>query len=212
MRKLILVALLTLLVGASAGTAQAHRLNVNRFSYGERISHQVHHNIRGTHLCQIELGIPRTKSRGRFLRLGVDYRRYVLRAWLKRHQDCGQLLRQTRRCNFNWYLAMDCASRVFPGSRGWLEPCSRSEGGHTDFVWNRDLRDKPNKWNVPGGWMQFMPSTFYSHVHSALAETKRRGQIVLKSWYSHDSQAGQAFTGAYMWNNGGTGHWTGSGC
>jgi hypothetical protein len=101
--------------------------------------------------------------------------------------------------------AVPFADRVFPGTGGWLDDCSASEGGHGAWV--------PNRQGLPpGGWMQFYASTFYDNVDDAFAEARRRGFDVpdsARSWYS---PVGQAVTAAYIVTRYGSGAWTGSGC
>jgi hypothetical protein len=205
MTKLFCV-LLVVVAGVATGIAEAHNLNVNRKPYSERLSHNVSHEIRGTHLCQLALGIPRTKSRGVYLRRGVAYRRYVLREWMKRHQGCAVKLRQVQNANVNWWLATTYANIIYPGTRPWLISCSRSEGGTTSFVMN-------NQGSGAGGWLQFMSGTFYAYVHAAFQTARERGYVVLSQWKSWTSPAGQAITGAYMRYTGKDGsHWVGAGC
>lgn len=98
------------------------------------------------------------------------------------------------------------ADRIWPGTYGWLDSCSSSEGGHGAWV--------PNRYGSgAGGWMQFMSGTFYGNVDGAFAEATARGYPIPASARSWHSELGQAVTAAWMRYHGkDAGQWTGARC
>lgn len=113
-----------------------------------------------------------------------------------------------RRALASWPAAVWYVGRFFGADqRRWLWSCSapRSEGGHGRWVRN-------TSGSGAGGWLQFMPGTFYGVIDRAIVEGRRRGMrvpAVARSWYS---PLGQALAGVEMLRQGRRGEWAGYGC
>lgn len=142
------------------------------------------------------------------------------------------------RADRSWGDAVSYADRCFPGVAGWLYTVSRSEGGGGLWTWNgrgntiseatrtryraierqrgaqylADHYRPAGAASDVGGWLQFMPGTFYAYVDDAISAARVRGCRVLSEWRSWLSPAGQALTGGYMrWSGRSGGHWSASG-
>lgn len=109
---------------------------------------------------------------------------------------------------FTWLQTVARVGRYFgPAAAAWLRSCSQtgSEGGWGRFVMNTRGSDA-------GGWLQFMPGTFYGHLDAAVRDARRRGLVVPRSERRWESRLGQAVVGAHMWSRGLTWHWEGWAC
>lgn len=97
--------------------------------------------------------------------------------------------------------------------RWWLVNCSNSEGGHGGWVWYGH-HDHPIFGNTtPGGWMQFMETTFYSNVDWAFADAHKRGMKIDPRARSYYEPLGQAVVAGAMYAyHGNPGTWTGAQC
>lgn len=91
------------------------------------------------------------------------------------------------------------------GPQPFLWSCPRSEGGFGGFVMNRQGSDA-------GGWLQFMPGTFWSVIGDAVARARARGMLVPAAAVSWTSPLGQALAGVEMLRDGRRGEWVGSTC
>lgn len=117
-------------------------------------------------------------------------------------------LAAAERALVSWPAAVWYVGRFFgPERRRWLWSCSlpRSEGGHGRWVPN-------SHGSGAGGWLQFMPGTFFGVIDAAIGEGRRRGMRVpvsARSWYS---PLGQALAGMEMLAQGRRGEWQGYGC
>lgn len=110
----------------------------------------------------------------------------------------------------DWQTAVRVVQRVFPGSSGWLLACSSSEGGHGGFVWRGHGRGGDN---IPGGWMQYMPSTWRGDFDAALAYARQHGWKFPAAAASHSSPLGQALAAGWAYgHNRPPGKWTGARC
>lgn len=110
-----------------------------------------------------------------------------------------------------WKRAVREAQRPYPGTESWLLSCSSSEGG-----WGRWVRygggDYYEGYSGVGGWLQFMPGTFYGFVEHAIEEVENRGFIVPKTATAWTSALGQALAGAWGITHNMGHHWAGAGC
>lgn len=100
----------------------------------------------------------------------------------------------------DWVTSVRIAQQVYPGTDSWLLSCSHGEGGHGAFKLNY-------QGSGASGWMQFMPSTFYGHVYTALADVKAHGFVLPDGLTDIHSPLGQALTAAYMRTHGMSSHW-----
>jgi len=100
------------------------------------------------------------------------------------------------------------------GVKNWLVNCSSSEGGHGKFVWFQHLPyPRYGYSNTPGGWMQFMQSTFNSNVRWAVKDARRRGLKLHPKAISYYEPLGQAVVAGVMYHyHGNPGTWTGIYC
>lgn len=131
----------------------------------------------------------------------VTYWKNKAQFW-KEHPVCWERLGNG---NFDWSLAR--AAKVFRISYGWIHACSHTEG-NTHFggpIYNRSG-------SGAYGWMQFMPSTFYSHVGAAFYVARNRGFKVPNTYKYLGSKVGQAITASYMFYRGWSNQWTGYSC
>lgn len=95
----------------------------------------------------------------------------------------------------------------------WLVSCSSGEGGHGRFVWFGHHTYAIYGHNTPGGWVQFMESTFDSNVSWAFKDAARRGLRVHSKARSYYEPLGQAIVAGAMYHyHGNPGTWTGKGC
>lgn len=107
---------------------------------------------------------------------------------------------------------------------GWVLSCADSEGGRGVWVYRgHGLLDPATIYrdgsgnlvtgrNVPGGWMQFFPSTLYNNIGPAYDFAQGRGVRVPAEYRSWFSPVGQALTALWMFHHEGSGQWTGAGC
>lgn len=95
----------------------------------------------------------------------------------------------------------------------WLQNCSSSEGGHGGFVWyGHYYYPIYGVNNTPGGWMQFMQSTFNSNARWAFRNARHRGLRIHPRARSYFEPLGQAVVAAAMYYYHGSGSWTGARC
>lgn len=95
----------------------------------------------------------------------------------------------------------------------WLVNCSISEGGHGKFVWfAHESKPRYGYSNTPGGWMQFMGSTFYHNITWALADAAQRGLRIHPRARNYYEPLGQAVVAGAMYYYHGSGPWTGGYC
>jgi hypothetical protein len=87
--------------------------------------------------------------------------------------------------------------------------CSRGEGGHGLWKWNKPvgmygnyyLKDWPNRppgSSGAGGPMQFLESTYYGYSDEAFARAEKRGLNIPSQFNHWYSLLGQAVTAAYI--------------
>lgn len=136
------------------------------------------------------------------------------RIWYKKAQKLKRLYKRQQAINRMWAarnadfdLALRAAAKRYGVSYSWLHACAKSEGhiegrrtpgGPIDpFIMNNSGSDA-------GGWMQFMPGTFYGYVGRTSGYPAK-----YKKW---KSKVGQAYTAAYMFKIGQSGQWMGAGC
>jgi hypothetical protein len=109
----------------------------------------------------------------------------------------------------SWQAAIDEAQKAYPGTRDWVDSCSRSEGagrsGEAPWVPNREG-------SGAGGWMQFMESTFWRMYYAAEADLAERGFTLAASARSWYSRIGQAVAAAWGYLHGRSSEWYGAGC
>ena len=106
----------------------------------------------------------------------------------------------------DFYTATFIAGRIFGYSAGaWTRRCAASEGSFGGFVMNR-------QGSGAGGWLQFMSSTFSLFAPPAFEAARNKGFRLASSSMQWTNPLGQAITGAYMYTQGLTSHWTGSTC
>lgn len=167
--------------------------------------------------CQHEAVLPATRAEHGSPRLasaGRDYRAWIIDRWEKRLSACERIRARTIPNVGDWMTAVRLVQRFFPGSEGWLDSCSSSEGGHGGFVWLGNLPyPRYGADDTPGGWMQYKWRTFWTDLRSALAHPALRGIRVPPSAISYSSPLGQAIAAgwAYFYSRP-SGKWTGSGC
>lgn len=111
----------------------------------------------------------------------------------------------------DWITATGIVGHYYgAGVASWLVDCSSSEGGHGSFVW---YGHGSGGSNVPGGWMQFMDSTFWSNVGWAWEDARQRGLRASPRAKSYTEPLGQAITAGAMYaKHGNPGTWTGALC
>jgi hypothetical protein len=150
------------------------------------------------------------------LELHVDARRVpVLDGWLDEAAYQTELKRVCRlvpiryaRAERSFYWSTRFTDRLWPGQwlGSWASTCASSEGGHGGFVMN-------HQGSGAGGWLQFLSSTFYGIIGSAMIEARQAGAANIPasaaSWYS---PLGQAVAGAAMIHHGRRGEWSGASC
>lgn len=146
---------------------------------------------------------------------GGEHRRWSCRAvrWLERELERTERVLEARRVAAiaealsrvgDFAVAVRQVERWF-GPQPWLWSCPRSEGGFGAFVMNRQGSDA-------GGWLQFMPGTFYGVIDSAIREARRRGMPVPSNARSWRSPLGQALAGVEMLRQGRRGEFEGATC
>lgn len=113
--------------------------------------------------------------------------------------------------NRAWERAVQEVQRVYPGTSGWLLSCSASEGGHGRWV---AYGGGPyyEGYSGVGGWLQFMPGTFWRMFDAAQEDMAQRRFNVPASAASWLSPLGQALAGAWGVTNGRSHEWAGYGC
>lgn len=98
-------------------------------------------------------------------------------------------------------------------TRDWLVNCSSSEGGHGEFVWFGHLSYPRYGYSTtPGGWMQFMGSTFRHNMDWAFIDARHRGLRARAKARSYYEPLGQAIVAGAMYYYHGSGPWTGVYC
>lgn len=122
----------------------------------------------------------------------------------------------------DWKVSTSLADRVFHGTKQWLLDCSSSEGSWGLFVWHgyptgialtTSNQSYYYKKNLPGGWMQFEPSTFNSYLHNMLAAMHDYGYTVDPVLLSFYEPLGQALVAGYMREYSiDRGQWSGNRC
>ena len=101
----------------------------------------------------------------------------------------------------DWRTSVTLTQRIYPGTASWLLYISAREGGYGRFVMN-------HQGSGAGGWLQYMPSTFYAYVDDARRSVKAKGFVVPAEVWTWTHPLGQALTGAYMRYTGRDGcHW-----
>lgn len=115
----------------------------------------------------------------------------------------------------DWITATRIVGKYYGSNvRNWLVNCSSSEGSHGRFVWYAHLPyPKFGYSHTPGGWMQFMGSTFRNNMGWTLANAKRRGLRIHPKARSYYEPLGQAVVAGVMYKyHGNPGTWTGGSC
>lgn len=113
----------------------------------------------------------------------------------------------------DWLTAVRVVQAVYPGSGPWLLSCSASEGGHGGFVW-LEHRSYPRYGanSTPGGWMQYMQTTFNSDFDAALRDLWGRGYVTPNN-AGYYTPLGQAIAAGWAYSHARpAGKWTGRGC
>lgn len=150
------------------------------------------------------------------LELRLDARRVpVLDGWLdeaawkaEQARVCRLVPGRYARAERSFFWSTRFVDRLWPGQYlgAWASTCASSEGGHGGFVMN-------HQGSGAGGWLQFLSSTFYGIIGSAIAEAHAAGATHLpasaSSWYS---PLGQALAGAAMIHHNRRGEWDGASC
>lgn len=150
---------------------------------------------------------------------------HEIRKWRKlKREHRGQLVFAQRRLKKLTYVPLPTINdwltavayvdhHYYPGSAGWLDSCSESEGGHGAWVWIGHASSPPYGWDhTPGGWLQYWQSTFWSDYRNSVSHLTEEGLKVPPGSASYQSALGQALAGAWHSHYQGTGQWTGSGC
>lgn len=113
--------------------------------------------------------------------------------------------------NNAWRRAVREAQKVYPETENWLLSCSSSEGGHGRWV-RYGGGSYYEGYSGVGGWMQFMPGTFWRMWGAARADVTARGYKLPSTADSWVSPLGQALAGAWGVLNGRKHEWAGAGC
>lgn len=155
-----------------------------------------------TWACQEDLGEARTRAPLSIWGIrGLARRTRVRELWRVRFEGCrDERSRRTIPSTKDWGVAVALVQRIYPGTARWLLACSSGEGGHGDFVMN-------HQGSGASGWMQYLPSTFYSHVGEAYRDARDRGFRIDPRTASIYHPVGQAVTAAYMRTHGMSSHW-----
>lgn len=141
------------------------------------------------------------------------YLLWVKRLWVHRAAAARHAAHQRRTVHYtaDWATAVQQVQHVWPGTAGWLLSCSSTEGGWGGFVWRGHLPYPDSGEDVtPGGWLQYMQSTWRGNYASAVADAASRGYRLPGAGY-YDA-LGQAVAGAWAVSQGHTSQWTGRGC
>ena len=144
--------------------------------------------------CQDQREIPRTPYSVSpwALPRSHAYRAWTLELWQKRLKKCRLEQQQhTIPTTGDWQTSVRLVQRVFPGTASWLLYISHREGGWGSFKMNY-------QGSGCGGWMQFMPSTYYAYAPAAFAAVRSRGFTVDPANNDWRSPLGQAITAGYM--------------
>jgi len=196
-----LVLSMTLLILLAATKANAHRLSGHPKTLKGKLvlaKSQVAHDrlaIRALTARHWKLMSPKpavTVMHRIWLRRDLAYVRQLERLWIPVR---------------DWHSAVVYVQQWFPGTAEWLLNCSSSEGGHGQWVPNR-------QGSGAGGWMQYMSGTFYADYNAAVAYLRSRGVTVPSSTASWYSPLGQAIAAGWARYTGHTppGKWTGANC
>lgn len=181
---------ITILIFATAAHAATRPLP-------ERIAR----TITATWSCQDAIGVQRTKAGNVLAPHSVGYRKWQLKVWKARLEGCTTAKNRRIPTTRDWVTAVNLVQRVYPGTKSWLLYISKREGGHGGFVMN-------HQGSGCGGWMQFMPSTFYAYNDDAYADVRRRGWRIDHGTSVWTHPLGQAVTAGYMRYTGRDGcHW-----
>lgn len=113
--------------------------------------------------------------------------------------------------NSAWRRAVTEAQKAYPGTESWLLSCSSSEGGHGRWV-RYGGGSYYDGYSGVGGWLQFLPGTFWRMFGSAHDDVTTRGYKVPRSAHSWTSALGQALAGAWGVSHGRSHEWAGAGC
>lgn len=106
----------------------------------------------------------------------------------------------------DWEQAIQRVQTPYPGSATWLLNCSASEGGHGQWVPNR-------QGSGAGGWMQYMNGTFWHDYTRAISDLHARGYAVPASTATWYSPLGQAIAAGWAYGHERPpGKWVGWGC
>lgn len=138
--------------------------------------------------------------RALFAAIGViDHAAHLKQA--RKHREKAALL-----ANRSWKASVDYTGRYFgQGIARWEWVCSSGEGGHGGFVMNYGG-------SGAGGWLQFMPGTFWGIIDRAIGSSRARGMIVPAAARDWGSPLGQAIAGAQMILDGRVREWTAPAC
>ena len=158
----------------------------------------------------VEFETPRSCARARFLA-----KRWITRAYEARMLAIKwkYLLRDfaVTPGNDAWRKAVAEVQKVYPGTDSWLLSCSDSEGGWGRWVGYGGVSYSPSYTGV-GGWLQFLPGTFWRMFDAANEDLAGRRFNVPASAASWTSALGQALAGAWGVTHGRKGEWSGYGC
>lgn len=133
--------------------------------------------------------------------------RLATERWVEEHTLDDFAVRPGNRA---WEKAVREVQKVFPGTEGILLSCSDSEGGRGRWVGFGGVSYYDGYRGV-GGWLQFLPGTFYRHFGAALAVARENDFRVPSSYASWLSAGGQALAGAWGLTYS-RGEWAGAGC
>jgi hypothetical protein len=153
--------------------------------------------VAGVWRCEDERRVPRSQ--------GIDawgqghhsegFRRALLSQWESKLSRCLERLRWQQQHTIpttgDWQTSVRLVQRVFPGTSSWLLYISHREGGWGPFKMNY-------QGSGCGGWMQFMPSTYWANSSAAFAAVRSRGYTVDPANDDWRSPLGQAITAGYM--------------
>ena len=148
------------------------------------------------------------------------YTKWVARLWKTRTKHRKSRLVYLAKVNRTPVKAMRYVQKAYPGTYDWLYSCSRGEGQHGPWQWNKPsghyghyyLKDYPYRpagSSGAGGPWQFLESTYNSFNDEAFRVARARGLVLPPKYDSWYSILGQAVVAAYVRHDLGvsTSHW-----
>lgn len=179
---------LTLSMGAGGTTNTAIAATTDV----QPLRHAISYHRQKTWYYQDRAGIARTPTEHAERRTtSIAFLTWINNTWQERMKRAAKLRKAGLSYTSDWLTAVNIVQRTWPGTRTWLRDTSSGEGGWGPFVMNY-------QGSGAGGWLQYMPSTFYSHLRSALNDARSRGlPIIPTSAMNWHSPLGQAFAGGW---------------